>query len=59
MLQKCVNLLTKHINNDRIGEQDVTKPYWLCVNYQRGFYAQFNVIQSISIMERNRTVPRK
>ena len=23
----------KVINNDRIGEQDVTKPYWLCVNY--------------------------
>jgi len=33
MLQKCVNLLTNVINNDRIGEQDVTKPYWLCVNY--------------------------
>ena len=25
MLQKCVNLLTNVINNDRIGEQDVTK----------------------------------
>ena len=25
MYHKCVNLLTKNINNDRIGEQDVTK----------------------------------
>lgn len=33
MYQKYVNLLTNNINNDRIGEQDVTKPNWLCVNY--------------------------
>ena len=33
MLQKYDDLQTNDINNDRIGEQDVTKPYWLCVNY--------------------------
>ena len=44
MYQKYVNLLTNYINNDRIGEQDVTKPSWLCVNNRENF--MHNLISS-------------
>ena len=37
MLQKCCNLLTNIINNDRIGEQDVTKPVGYVLIIKEGF----------------------